>query len=92
MILAGNSKVATRKGTATAVGSSMEQSRADSEGHQASRKSKREIAQRNPAFDGKINPRKCIAGYEMAMFLAGGDATTLAKSLILAVEDVTHDW
>jgi hypothetical protein len=31
-------------------------------------------------------------GYETAVFSAGAEATTLAKSLILAVEDVAHDW
>lgn len=43
-------------------------------------------------FDEKTNPRKSIAAYEMIVFLAGGDAATLAKSLILAVENVAHDW
>jgi len=43
-------------------------------------------------FIGKTNPRKFIAAYEMAVVSAGGDATTLVKSLILAVEDVAHDW
>jgi len=43
-------------------------------------------------FIGKTNPRKFIVAYETTMFLAGGDATTLAKSLILTVEDIAHDW
>ena len=42
-------------------------------------------------FDGKTNPRKFIVAYETAVFSARGDATTLVKSLILAVEDVAHD-
>jgi hypothetical protein len=45
-----------------------------------------------PTFDQKTNPNKFIVGYETAVFSAGGDATTLAKSLILAIEDVAHDW
>ena len=42
-------------------------------------------------FDGKNNPGKFIASYETTVYLAGGDIQTLAKSLILAVEDVAHD-
>ena len=43
-------------------------------------------------FNGKANPRKFISGYETAITSAGGDAQTLAKSLIMALEDITHDW
>ena len=43
-------------------------------------------------FNGKINPRKFIAGYETAMTSAGGDAQTLAESLIMTLEDIEHDW
>jgi len=43
-----------------------------------------------PTFDGKTNPRKFIASYETAVFSIGGDVETLAKSLILAVEDIAH--
>ena len=46
---------------------------------------------RIPAFDGKSNPQKFIASYETAVYLAGGDSATLAKSLILAVQDIAHD-
>lgn len=45
---------------------------------------------RIPAFDGKSNPAKCLASYEAPVHSAGGDSTTLAKSLILVVE-VAHD-
>jgi hypothetical protein len=45
-----------------------------------------------PAFDGKSNPRKFIASYETAVSSAGGDAQIMAKSLIMAVEDIAHDW
>lgn len=46
---------------------------------------------RIPAFDGKTNPKKFLAGYETAVVSAGGDTQTLAKSLIMAVEDIAHD-
>jgi hypothetical protein len=44
------------------------------------------------AFDRKTNPKKFLASYETAMVSAGGDTQTLAKSLIMAVEDIAHDW
>lgn len=47
---------------------------------------------RIPAFDGKSSPNKFIASYETAVISAGGDNTTLAKSLIMSVEDIAHDW
>jgi len=43
-------------------------------------------------FDGKSNPRKFLPSYETAVTSAGGDAQILAKSLIMAVKDITHDW
>ena len=43
-------------------------------------------------FDGKTNPRKFLVSYETAVTLAKGDAQILAKSLIMAVEDIAHDW
>ena len=46
---------------------------------------------RIPVFDGKINPRKFIASYETAVSSAGGNAQTMAKSLIMTVEDIAHD-
>jgi hypothetical protein len=42
-------------------------------------------------FDEKTNPRKFLASYETAVTLAGGDTKILAKSLIMAVKDITHD-
>ena len=42
-------------------------------------------------FNGKTNLRKFIASYETAIASAG-DAQTLAKSLIMALKDVAHDW
>ena len=47
---------------------------------------------RIPVFDRKSNPRKFLASYETAVTSAGGDAQILAKSLIMAVKDITHDW
>ena len=47
---------------------------------------------RIPAFDGKTNPGKFIASYETTVSLAGGDAQTMAKSLIMVVKDIAHDW
>jgi hypothetical protein len=45
-----------------------------------------------PVFNGKTNPRKFITSYETAVTSAGGDTQTLAKSLIMALEDIAHDW
>jgi hypothetical protein len=45
-----------------------------------------------PTIDQKTNPKKFIVGYETTVFSARGDAMTLVKSLILAIEDVAHDW
>lgn len=47
---------------------------------------------RLPTYDGKSDPRKFIASFEAAVHSAGGDSTTLAKSLIMAVEDIAHEW
>ena len=44
---------------------------------------------RIPVFDGKTNPRKFLVSYETAVT---SDAQILAKSLIMAVEDIAHDW
>ena len=44
-----------------------------------------------PAFDKKTNPKNFLASYETATVSAGGDTQTLAKSLIMEVEDITHD-
>jgi hypothetical protein len=43
-------------------------------------------------FNEKTNPRKFIVGYETAVTSAGGDSQTLAKSLIMMLEDIAHDW
>jgi hypothetical protein len=43
-------------------------------------------------FDGKTNPRKFLASYEIVVTSAGGDAQILAKSLIMAVKDIALDW
>jgi len=44
------------------------------------------------AFDGKSNPKKFIASFEAAVHSVGGDTNILAKSLIMAIEDIAHDW
>jgi hypothetical protein len=46
---------------------------------------------RIPAFDGKSNPKKFIASYETTVYSAGGDSSTLAKSLIMAVGRATRN-
>ena len=43
-------------------------------------------------FNEKSNPRKFLVSYETAVTSAGGDAQILAKSLIMAVKDIAHDW
>ena len=43
-------------------------------------------------FNGKSNPRKFLVSYETVVTSAGGDAQILAKSLIMAVKDIAHDW
>ena len=47
---------------------------------------------RIPVFDGKSNPRKFLTSYETSITSARGDAQILAKSLIMVVEDIAHDW
>ena len=42
-----------------------------------------------PEFNGKTDPRKFIASYETAILSANGDAAALAKSLILALDEIT---
>jgi hypothetical protein len=43
---------------------------------------------RIPVFNRKTNPRKFITGYETSVTSVGGDTQTLAKSLIMALEDI----
>ena len=47
---------------------------------------------RIPAFDGKTNPKEFLASYETVVVSTGGDTQTLLKSLIMAVDDIVHDW
>ena len=47
---------------------------------------------RIPPFDGKADPKKFLASYETAVYSAGGDSTTLAKLLILVMEDIAYHW
>ena len=47
---------------------------------------------RIPVFDRKTNPRKFLVSYETTVMSARGDGKILTKSLIMAVEDIAHDW
>jgi hypothetical protein len=47
---------------------------------------------RTVGFQWKANPRKFIIGYQTAITSTEGDAQTLAKSLIMALKDISHDW
>ena len=40
----------------------------------------------------KRNPKKFLASHETVVFSIRGDTQTLAKSLIMAVEDIANDW
>lgn len=46
---------------------------------------------RIPPFDGKSNPRKFIASYEIVVISAEGDTQALVKSFIMAVDGIAHD-
>ena len=39
-----------------------------------------------PTFDGQSDPRQFLMSFEAAVISEGGDETTLAKSLIMAVK------
>jgi hypothetical protein len=43
-------------------------------------------------FDGKTDLRKFLVSYETTVTSVGGDTQILSKSLIMAVEDMAHDW
>jgi len=43
-------------------------------------------------FNEKSNPRKFLASYETTVTSVGGDAQILTKSLIMAIEDIAHNW
>jgi hypothetical protein len=39
-----------------------------------------------PTFDGESDPRYFLMSFEAAVIAGGGDETTLAKSLVMAVK------
>jgi hypothetical protein len=45
-----------------------------------------------PKYHGNRDPHKFLMCYEAAIALAGGDEATLAKSLIIYLEDVATNW
>jgi hypothetical protein len=45
-----------------------------------------------PKYDGNTDPRKFLLCYEAAISLVGGDEATLAKSLIISLEDAAANW
>jgi len=47
---------------------------------------------RIPVFDEKSNPRKFLVSYETTITSVEGDTQILAKSIIMVVEDIAHDW
>jgi hypothetical protein len=45
-----------------------------------------------PKYHGNTDPHKFLMCYEAATVSAGGDEATLAKSLIISLEDATVNW
>jgi hypothetical protein len=45
-----------------------------------------------PKYHGNADPRKFLMSYEAAIASVGGDKATLAKSLIISLEDVAANW
>jgi hypothetical protein len=45
-----------------------------------------------PKYHGNTDPRKFIRCYQTAKASVGGDEATLAKSLIISLEDVATNW
>jgi hypothetical protein len=45
-----------------------------------------------PKYHGNIDPRMFVMCYEAAIASIGGDEDTLAKSLIISLEDVAPNW
>jgi hypothetical protein len=43
-----------------------------------------------PTFDGQSDPRQFLMSFEAVVIYGGGDETTLAKSLIMAVKGPTQ--
>jgi hypothetical protein len=45
-----------------------------------------------PTFDGESDPRQFLMSFEAAVITRGGDKTTLAKSLVMAVKGLAQHW
>jgi hypothetical protein len=45
-----------------------------------------------PTFDGESDPRKFLMSFEATVIGGGGDETTLAKSLVMAVKGPAQHW
>jgi hypothetical protein len=45
-----------------------------------------------PKYDGNTDPHKFLICYKAAIASAGGDKATLAKSLIISLEDAAANW
>jgi hypothetical protein len=45
-----------------------------------------------PKYHGNTDPRKFLMCYEAVIASAGGDEATLAKSLIISLEDASANW
>jgi hypothetical protein len=43
-------------------------------------------------YNGNTDPRKFLMCYKAAIASAGGDEATLAKSLIISLEDAASNW
>ena len=45
-----------------------------------------------PIFDGQSDPRQFLMSFEATVIYGGGDETTLAKFLVMAVKGPTQQW
>jgi hypothetical protein len=45
-----------------------------------------------PTFDGESDSRQFLMSFEARVIAGGGDKTTLAKSLVMAVKGPTQHW
>jgi hypothetical protein len=45
-----------------------------------------------PTFDGESDPRQFLMSFEATVIARGGDETTLAKSLVMAVKGPAQHW
>jgi hypothetical protein len=45
-----------------------------------------------PTFNGESDPRQFLMSFEAPVIAGGGDETTLAKSLVMAVKGLAQHW